>query len=368
MLKTMFLNHRYPFLSLRDSSNVPKSLENGLLWELKSVPSGGQHVEMTCCRTIKDTPPPPEVHHCSKCAACNLQMCNLRGAWCTLQGAWCALCRILLPQLGPNSPSRTFTHHPCNYSVFASRALLYASHCVPPPMCPHLCARQGLSTALAVAEAVWALGQVQVPGSQGEPAVFLMVVWADGCVETQGNLNQSSCFCWQFPQLLSFTLPSSCPPTVPVFWGMFCRHRPILCMESFLVALIQPVYACERMIMGNFIKHNNNSGQVHERVHERNTPQAFSHFTYVHSGEKYMIVDIQGVDDVYTDPQVHSADGRAFGMGNLGQEGINKFFKTHRCNNICTGLGLLNRDRKQHDTAGTRYVPRNKKEESDDEW
>lgn len=36
-----------------------------------------------------------------------------------------------------------------------------------------------------------------------------------------------------------------------------------------------------------------------------NTPQAFSHFTYCHSGGKLLICDIQGVGDKYTDPQIH---------------------------------------------------------------
>jgi len=49
-------------------------------------------------------------------------------------------------------------------------------------------------------------------------------------------------------------------------------------------------------------------------------PQAFSHFTYVVSGGRYLVVDIQGVGDVYTDPQIHSLDGKGFGLGNYGQQ------------------------------------------------
>ena len=36
----------------------------------------------------------------------------------------------------------------------------------------------------------------------------------------------------------------------------------------------------------------------------RNTPQAFSHFTYEASEQKILICDVQGVNDIYTDPQV----------------------------------------------------------------
>ncbi|KAF1786499.1 Protein kinase-like domain [Phytophthora cactorum] len=47
---------------------------------------------------------------------------------------------------------------------------------------------------------------------------------------------------------------------------------------------------------------------------------------------RLMIVDIQGVADSYTDPQIHSADGRGFGVGNLGTFGMEKFLESHRCN------------------------------------
>jgi hypothetical protein len=74
---------------------------------------------------------------------------------------------------------------------------------------------------------------------------------------------------------------------------------------------------------------------------ERNTPQAFSHFTYESSNHRLLICDIQGVSDSYTDPQVHSVDMDGFGgKGNLGQRGIDRFLSTHRCNAICRYLKL----------------------------
>ncbi len=46
--------------------------------------------------------------------------------------------------------------------------------------------------------------------------------------------------------------------------------------------------------------------------------------------------------DFYTDPQIHSRDGKGFGLGNMGTRGMLRFFETHRCNNICTyGLCLF---------------------------
>jgi len=40
----------------------------------------------------------------------------------------------------------------------------------------------------------------------------------------------------------------------------------------------------------------------------RNTPHAFSHWTWEHSRGRDIVVDIQGVGDLYTDPQIHTAD------------------------------------------------------------
>ena len=67
----------------------------------------------------------------------------------------------------------------------------------------------------------------------------------------------------------------------------------------------------------------------------RNTPSAFAHFSYEASNKRLLVCDIQGVGDLYTDPQIHTYHGNGFGMGNLGNDGIIKFFKTHECNAIC---------------------------------
>lgn len=47
--------------------------------------------------------------------------------------------------------------------------------------------------------------------------------------------------------------------------------------------------------------------------------QAFSHFTFERSGHQLIVVDIQGVGDLYTDPQIHTEKGTDFGDGNLGR-------------------------------------------------
>lgn len=60
----------------------------------------------------------------------------------------------------------------------------------------------------------------------------------------------------------------------------------------------QPAFACEPMINGDYRKYNNNSGAVVSREEERNTPQAFSHFTYIHSDRKHIIIDIRPLQHI----------------------------------------------------------------------
>jgi hypothetical protein len=95
----------------------------------------------------------------------------------------------------------------------------------------------------------------------------------------------------------------------------------------------------EPFLKGTYKKYSNNFGFV--SPDERNTPHAFSHFTYHASGGKMLVCDIQGVDDIYTDPQIHSLNGlQKWGKGDMGAQGVMKFFSTHRCSSICEYLKL----------------------------
>jgi len=119
-----------------------------------------------------------------------------------------------------------------------------------------------------------------------------------------------------------------------------------LFLLSLSISNTIPSCGVERYIAGEYRKHNNNYGYVSED--ERNTPQAFSHFTYHGSNHTVLVCDIQGVGDLYTDPQMHTIN-EGFGKGNLGQRGFDKFLQTHRCNAICRYLRLPAINAKQID-------------------
>lgn len=126
-------------------------------------------------------------------------------------------------------------------------------------------------------------------------------------------------------------------------YNSFNAPKKITFLPSFVLELVDRatpvVCGGEPFIEGDYMKFNNNSGYVNSDA-ARNTPQAFSHFSLVHSNHELLIIDIQGVNDFYTDPQIHTKSGKGFGEGNLGQNGINQFVKTHQCNPLCNFLKL----------------------------
>ena len=101
------------------------------------------------------------------------------------------------------------------------------------------------------------------------------------------------------------------------------------------------MFHIEHYIDGEYVKYNSNSGFVDNRL-SRQTPHAFSHFTFERSGHELIVVDIQGDDDsiifllalglilnfdasgvgdLYTDPQIHTISENEYGDGNLGVKG-----------------------------------------------
>ena len=89
------------------------------------------------------------------------------------------------------------------------------------------------------------------------------------------------------------------------------------------------------------------------QVQAADIPQAFSHFTYRYTGRRKLVCDLQGVLSPpsacsktplyeFTDPVIHfvSLTGRKnrFGRTDRGKKGIQDFFKTHVCTELCRML------------------------------
>lgn len=106
----------------------------------------------------------------------------------------------------------------------------------------------------------------------------------------------------------------------------------------------------EPLLKGRFTKYSNNYGYVSPETNS--AAHAFSHFTWDLLGRKGLVCDIQGLTNLFTDPQIHTNEGNGvfhYGEGDMGVEGVRRFFSSHRCNELCHILGLGGRG--AHSTA-----------------
>ena len=113
----------------------------------------------------------------------------------------------------------------------------------------------------------------------------------------------------------------------------------------------------EQFVPGEFCKYINNDGQcclsgdpLKNEIFEK--AECLAHFSYVHSNEKLMLLDLQGSDYVLYDPEIATKqlqDGETetetyFCAGNTSYVGISKFLQEHICNDFCDMMNLRNDD------------------------
>ncbi|CAL8243217.1 unnamed protein product [Lota lota] len=105
-------------------------------------------------------------------------------------------------------------------------------------------------------------------------------------------------------------------------------------------------FAIEECITGEFRKFNNNNGDeiVPTNLLEE-TMLAFSHWTYEYTRGDLLVLDLQGVGEILTDPSVIKSGEKGsydmiFGPANLGDGAIRNFRAKHHCNSCCRKLKL----------------------------
>ena len=126
--------------------------------------------------------------------------------------------------------------------------------------------------------------------------------------------------------------------------------KPVEMIPAVVIEIEHPgtfaktYFGVERYIGEEFEKYNSNhfTPQLLLSTRTRETPDAFSHFTFEASGRQVMVADIQGCGDVYTDPQILTPTDEQFefGVGNTAMDGIKLWFASHQCRGVCRGLNL----------------------------
>lgn len=109
-------------------------------------------------------------------------------------------------------------------------------------------------------------------------------------------------------------------------------------------------FLIEQRIYGRYQKFNSNGSWSSG---EFALPDFFSHWTWVESGGKHLVCDLQGYRGrpggvpygkshdyyVFTDPVVMSDTRDKYGITDLGADGIETWFSGHRCNWLCLEHG-----------------------------
>ncbi|XP_042631784.1 transient receptor potential cation channel subfamily M member 7-like [Cyprinus carpio] len=148
-------------------------------------------------------------------------------------------------------------------------------------------------------------------------------------------------------QKLTFAFNQIRPKTIP-YSPRFLEVFLLYCHSAGQWFAIE-----EECITGDFRKFNNNNGDeiVPTNLLEE-TMLAFSHWTYEYTRGELLVLDLQGVGEILTDPSVIKSGEKGsydmiFGPANLGDDAIRNFRTKHHCNSCCRKLKLP--DLKQND-------------------
>ncbi|KAL4660736.1 transient receptor potential cation channel subfamily M member 7-like [Arapaima gigas] len=105
-------------------------------------------------------------------------------------------------------------------------------------------------------------------------------------------------------------------------------------------------FTVEECIVGEFRKFNNNNGDemVPTNVLEESM-LAFTHWSYEYTRGELLVLDLQGVGEILTDPSVikngkKGSSDMVFGPANLGDRAMRSYRAKHRCNLCCRELRL----------------------------
>ncbi|XP_052007956.1 transient receptor potential cation channel subfamily M member 7-like [Xyrauchen texanus] len=148
-------------------------------------------------------------------------------------------------------------------------------------------------------------------------------------------------------QKLTFAFNQIRPKTIP-FSPRFLEVFLLYCHSA------GQWFAIEECITGDFRKFNNNNGDeiVPTNLLEE-TMLAFSHWTYEYTRGELLVLDLQGVGEILTDPSVIKSGEKGsydmiFGPANLGDDAIRNFRAKHHCNSCCRKLKLPDLERNDY--------------------
>ena len=138
------------------------------------------------------------------------------------------------------------------------------------------------------------------------------------------------------PNKINFILPYAGSVDILAGFKLFGLFQVSTSDESKKYISPDMKVSIETYLVGSYIKFSSNTG--FENPAYSDYIPAFSHFTWIHSKGRRVVMDVQGVlkNNRYylTDPACQSLEQK-FGNTDLGAMGLIKFLLCHRHNNIC---------------------------------